>query len=39
MKYEEAVTYIKEGVSPGSRPGLERVSRTRLPFLAILRMN
>lgn len=27
MKYEEAVTYIKEGVSPGSRPGLERVSR------------
>ena len=27
MKYEEAVTYIKEGVSTGSRPGLERVSR------------
>ena len=27
MKYEEAVRYIKEGVSPGSRPGLERVSR------------
>lgn len=27
MRYEEAAAYIKEGVSPGSRPGLERVSR------------
>lgn len=27
MRYEEAVAYIKESTSPGSRPGLERVSR------------
>lgn len=27
MKYEEAITYIKESTSPGTMPGLERVSR------------
>lgn len=27
MRYEEAAAYVKESTSPGSRPGLERVSR------------